>query len=301
MIKIDFRNEKNQITRSVNMPESWDEMSAAQVRIIFEKYEDLAGGKITRRQFEILAVYTLVGITRGPSALAARNAAIIENVTGLIKYVNFLFIDANPEIPVPQLSFKSIQNPLPSITVKGRKLYGPATLCQDLTFGEFRNAAMALNGFFNTEDIVSLDECIANLYRPRAAKANKAGRRVKPVKIETFEDDVAAVSTIKPWQKNLVMLWFASCINYLQSGTISLGGEEVDLKMLFSDSDEPGTQPATWNDLLLQVSREGTIGNIEAVDEAPLMMILLHMWSNYKENKRNERIIKKVKKTKRVP
>ena len=292
MIKVDFRD-GDKLIRSVNMPENWDEMTADQVRYVFEVYERLVSGELTKVQFEVRVVYKLLGILRGPSRKAAYDRDIINNVNALRQCLSFLY--NNPEEDIPQLSFRSIQNPLPSIIAGKRRLCGPATLCQDLTFGEFRNASMCLNQFFQTEDTSSLDECIAHLYRPRCSKSNKAGRKVRPVQVDTFEAEIKAISEIPAWQKNLVMLWFASCINYLQTGTISIGGEEIDLQKLFQEGDESSVHPATWNDLLIQIAKEGTIGNTEAVDDAPLMIIILHMWSNYKENKRNERNIRKAK------
>lgn len=295
MIKAELRD-GDKTVRTLTLPESWDEMTATQVRYVFEQYEKAVGGSISQRQFEILIVYNLVGLKRGPSFRAARNRDIVYNVNALCEYVKFIYLEGTGKESIPQLSFRSIQNPLPRVTVRHQILEGPAALCQDLTFGEFRNAAMALNQFFKTEDPAALHECIAHLYRPRAASPNKAGRMVKPVQATTIEKDIRTVAGMKSWQKNLIMLWFASCINYLQTGNITLGGEDIDLKKLFSDSDDPGAQPATWNDLLIQIAREGAIGNTDAVDEAPLMVILLHMWSNYKENKRNERNLKKAKK-----
>lgn len=294
MIKVDFKD-GDKLVRSVNIPGDWDEMTADQVRFVFQEYEKLITGELTRRQFEVLVVYKFLGITRGPSRKAAFDRDIINNVSALCQCLTYLYINQDDEIP--QLSFRSIQNPLRSVMAGKRALCGPATLCQDLTFGEFRNASMCLNQYFKTEDPTSLDECIAHLYRPRCSKANKAGRKVRPARVDTFEGDIRAVSQMPAWQKNLIMLWFASCINYLQTGTLSIGGEDVELRKLFQESEEPTVHTATWNDLLIQIAKEGSIGNTDAVDDAPLMVILLHMWSNYKENKRNEHNLKKAQKS----
>lgn len=297
MIRIDLTpTAGGPAVKTLKMPESWDEMSASQVQYIFQQYERLAKGELTRRQFEVLAVYRLIGLQRGPSRSAAVSSSIVENISKLCELISYIYYSTPEDGTVPQLSFRSIQNPLQSVKCGGRSLCGPSTLGQDLTFGEFRSAAMALNTFFETEDPAALDECIAHLYRPRSMNPNKAGRKVRPVRVDTFEDDVKVVSAMLPWQKNLIMLWFASCINFLQTEKLTLGGEVVDLGLLFSGGEESDGQKTTWNDLLLQIAREGTIGNMDAVDEAPLMTIILHMWSNYKENQRNERNIKKAKK-----
>ena len=155
---------------------------------------------------------------------------------------------------------------------------------------------MALNAFFRTEDIASLDECIACLYRPRSARPNRAGRRVKPILPESFPGEISKVATLPSWQKNLIMLWFSACIGFLQSGTLVLGGEEVDMRQLFAGDGDAGGPPATWNDLLVQIAKDGAMGDMDAVDDAPLMTVILHMWTNYKESKRHERAVRKAKK-----
>lgn len=274
---------------NIMLPSCWDEMTADQVRFVFREYDKVVSGKLSPLQLEVLLVFRLLGLRR-ISTKSAFNEAVTSNIAQICKTIDYIFLSSENGA-LPQLSFCSVQNPLPAVRTKARVLTGPATLCQDLTFGEYRQASVALNAFFQSSDIRDLDECIAHLYRPQSAVANKAGRKVRPVLPETFESEVKAVSGIPGWQKNIIMMWFASCINYLQTGTLTLGGEEVDMSRLFSSSDGSG-QPSTWNDLLIQLAREGTIGNIEAVDEAPLMVVLLHMWSNYKENKRHEKAAK---------
>lgn len=300
MIKINF-TDGDQHNVSADFPEGWDEMTTTQVQYVFRQYERLASGAISLRRMQVLVVLNILGI-RKISPGTARHQAVTENITRLCELTAFLFAKENGRAPdIPALSFQSVQNPLPSIIVGKRHLTGPGTLCQDLTFGEFRNAAMALNVFFKTEDPEALDECVAHLYRPRSIRANKAGRFVRPVRAESFGAEVEAMKAVPSWKKNIVMLWFASCIHYLQNETITLNGEEVHLRLLFADNTDSGGLQATWNDLLVQIAREGTVGTMDAVDEAPLMMVIAHMWSNYKENKRNEKNLKKAQKAQRLP
>lgn len=297
MTKFEFTDQGGKHRFTVQIPAEWEEMTAAQVQYIFRLYESLANGKLTPLQLQIRALYFFLGINGGPSASASRKPVIVRNVAQMVKYLDFIFIYPDTEAGIPQLSFGSVQNPLPTVRAKARTLAGPAALCQDLTFGEFRNAAMSLNAFFRTEEPESLDECIACLYRPRAARPNRAGRRVKPILPESFPEEVRDVAGIPSWQKNLIMMWFSACIGYLQSGTLTLGGEDVDMKLMFAGDGDAGGPPATWNDLLVQIAKDGALGDMEAVDDAPLMTVILHMWTNYKESKRHERAVRKAKKS----
>lgn len=287
MTQIEFFD-KEQRKFNITIPSEWDEMTASQVQFVFKNYERCLSGDLSPLQLKILVLYNMLGLKR-PSRKTAYDEAIVQNVARICEHLDFIFVQGD-ERTIPQLSFCSIQNPLPTVRTKARVLTGPAALCQDLTFGEFRNAALALNSFFRSEDITNLDECVAHLYRPRSRKANKAGRFVKHMEIATFPDEIKEAGALPMWQKNLVMMWFAACINYLQSGKIQLGGDTVEMDKLFSEGDDGVT--STWNDLLIQLAKEGTIGNVDAVDEAPLMVVILHMWSNYKENKRYENAVK---------
>ena len=97
---------------------------------------------------------------------------------------------------------------------------------------------------------------------------------------------------LKGWQKNLVMMWCAASLKYLQSGVLEINGEEVDLSKLFAGDEKSSGISFGWNDLLVEVAKENTLGNIDRVDEEPLFSVLSIMWHNYKERKRNEQIIK---------
>ena len=101
------------------------------------------------------------------------------------------------------------------------------------------------------------------------------------------------VARIEPWQKNLILLWFASCLKFLQTQDIVINGETVELGRLFAgDGDKKGGYGFGWNDLAVQIAKDQTIGNIERVDEEPLFSILGIMWHNFKEQKRYEAISK---------
>ncbi|MBQ9309887.1 MAG: hypothetical protein IJ222_03385 [Bacteroidales bacterium] len=281
MITLEFGARKR-----VDVPGSWDECSPAQVQSLFRIYDGYAAGRIDELQFRMLALYLFLGI-RKPTRRAMGDDAISENLAMLLPLTDFV-LDAEGRI-----KYDSVRNPLQAFSIRGVHFVGPSDLCLDLTFGEFRNAALSLNAFFKGGAVSDLDECITHLYRPVAPRANKAGRKVWPADGETFGKEAALITRLEPWKKNLIMMWFSSCINYIQTGTLHLGGEDVDLALLFSGSGASKGPAATWNDLLIQFAKEGAIGTVDAVEETPLPTILLYMWTNYKENKRYESSVKK--------
>jgi len=262
--------------RVSEIPSSWDEMSPAQIRYAFRTYDRCT----SLLEFNIRMLYRFLGLRpRRPKGNAAENVYLLcEQCLG------FLFKEDEGTV---RLAMDSLANPMPRIGLR----YGPKEALQDLTFGEFRAAAMAVQTFGRSNDPADLDECIGILYRRRCRTRNRAGRRAAPMAGRTFERDLRAAARISPWKKNLVLSWYCRNLQFLHTAHLVLNGEEVDLSLLFLSDGAKG--PAvTWNDLLIQLAKDQTIGNIDRVDEEPLYSVLQIMWSNYKEAKRYEKIAK---------
>lgn len=282
-----------------SIPSSWDELTSKQVCHIIQLYDKCQRLGWSLLDFNVRVLYYLMGMKYDwrsvrweklatEEAIAQRNS----NIYSLCEnYLGWLFEEREDNRVM--LAYSSIVNALPSIKpgLFRRRLYGPADALQDLSFGEFRHAATALNTFFKTQNPNDIDECIAHLYRVRTKKPNRVGRFVEDVTNVNIEACCRRVARLKSWQKTLIMLWFASCIHFLQTGTIQLDGEDVELSRLFSGGGgSRGELSSNWQDLAIEIAREGSIGNIERVNEEPLYSIISIMWHNYKENKRNEKI-----------
>ena len=278
----------------VQVPGSWSEMTPKQVRGVFRIFEwCLKHGK-SPLEFNVRVLWMLLGVRRTVKGWFAdifaghRPTLRDENVYLMCeRFLGFLFSEESAA-----LTFDSVANPMPVVRSGLVWLHGPGELLQDLTFGEFRHASAAINGFFRSHEPEDLDECIAFLYRRRCRKANRAGRMVPDVDQRNARGHIHRASRLKGWQKNLVMMWFAACLKYLQSGVLEINGEEVDLSKLFARDEKSSGISFGWNDLLVEVAKENTLGNIDRVDEEPLFSVLSIMWHNYKERKRNEQIIK---------
>lgn len=277
----------------VQVPGSWREMTPEQVRGVFRIFERCLRRGESPLDFNVRVLWMLLGVRRTVKGWFAdifngSSSVRDENVYRMCEtFLGFLFSEESAA-----LTFDSVANPMPVVRSGLVRLYGPGELLQDLTFGEFRHASAAINRFFRSHDPEDLDECIAFLYRRRCRKANRAGRMVPDVDQRNARGHIHRASRLKGWQKNLVMMWFAACLKYLQSGVLEINGEEVDLSKLFAGDEKSSGISFGWNDLLVEVAKENTLGNIDRVDEEPLFSVLSIMWHNYKERKRNEQIIK---------
>lgn len=277
----------------VQVPGSWREMTPEQVRGVFRIFERCLRRGESPLDFNVRVLWMLLGVRRTVKGwftdiFNGSSSVRDENVYRMCEtFLGFLFSEESAA-----LTFDSVANPMPVVRSGLVRLYGPGELLQDLTFGEFRHASAAINRFFRSREPEDLDECIAFLYRRRCRKANRAGRMVPDVDQRNARGHIHRASRLKGWQKNLVMMWFAACLKYLQSGVLEINGEEVDLSKLFAGDEKSSGISFGWNDLLVEVAKENTLGNIDKVDEEPLFSVLSIMWHNYKERKRNEQIIK---------
>lgn len=266
--------------KKVSIPSSWDEMTPAQVQGVFRIHEEAIRKRWTVMERNIRILLFLLGIRPG-WRLVRYASEMAENVTMLVEHcLGFIGDEA--------LTFDGLANPLP----RAGRLHGPGPLLQDITFGEFRAASRAQQAFLKDHRSEDLDEMVAILYRSRYREENRAGRRAGPLYGASFRRDRRRARRLASWKKRLILLWFCSCVHYLQTGRVELNGEDVDLSLLFQ-CDGPVRGPsATWNDLLFQIAREQTLGNIDRVEEEPLFSVLAIMWSNYKEAKRYEETAK---------
>lgn len=264
--------------KKVTLPSSWAEMTPAQVQMVFRVYDMAIRKRWSVMERNVRILYKLLGIRPGwrrPTTRMAENVAMLcERCLGFIGEEG--------------LTFDGLANPLP----RSGRLYGPGELLQDLTFGEFRAATRAQQDFLKHGQPEDLDELVAVLYRSRWPKENRAGRHAGPLSGRAFRKDLRRAHRMPDWQKRMVLLWFCSCIQYLQTGHLVLNGEDVDLSVLYQDPGAAKSPSATWNDLLYLIAKEQTFGNIDRVEEEPLFSVLALMWSNYKEAKRYEETTK---------
>ncbi len=288
--------------QTFSIPTAWDEMSPEEVQYAFRKHEECIRKGRSPLAFNVAVLCHLLKIrpTRRGCTLARLSPEVSlqmgENVGKICEKCLGFLLEEDEVTHQCRLSFDSVSNPMPSVRVGIRKLYGPADLLQDLTFGEFRHASIAMQTFFHTGKADDLNECVAFLYRPRSRKANRAGRKVEDATAANLQEMKRHVARLNSWQKNLILLWFAACLKYLQTGAVVIDGERIELGRLFAgDSEGEGSGSGYsfgWNDLAVQIAKDQTVGNMARVDDEPLFVILGIMWHNFKEQKRYEEIQK---------
>lgn len=272
------------------IPSSWSELSPADLRFVVRTHYESTSQQRSPLDFNVRVLYHFLKLSRTsrsirwerlyPELAEERNV----NVYNLCdKCLAWMFAGDKAS-----LSYDSITSPLPKVRVGlFTTLVGPGDLCLDLTFGEYRAASNALHIFLSSGDDDDLNNLLLCLFRRPSRSVNLAGRKVRPLDATIGVRERRAVAKMKPWQKQLALLFFSACVNYLQSSVIIVDGEEVDMNLLYEGTGESKT-PYGLNDVLSQLAKEGSMGTMDNVDAQPLPSVLREMWHNWKENKRYE-------------
>lgn len=128
------------------------------------------------------------------------------------------------------------------------KLYGPAHLLSDITFGEFRSALEELEEYFasqselnsDSESQHALNRFIACLYRPNRKNYKKLkssesfdGSLREPFNRNLIEKNAHLAKRIPHEVKVIIMMWFTYCVRYIQSEELVVSGRTISLKSLF--------------------------------------------------------------------
>jgi len=289
----------------LELPSSWDETSIEQACEIFKlSYMHLAGF-IDRNEYLTRSLFYLTGMKRNHRIKAWESMApeeIVLEKNAKIYQMGEDLCTWSLNDKGTQINYETVRNNLPVISVGRKKLYGPADLITDLTFGEFRAAVDEMATHFRLasdidtikESDEALNRFIACLYRP----AKKTRSKELPKTRQTFNRSTINTSYTAPipiWQKTMILLWFSYCIKFLKSEDLLIENRIVNLSVLFPEdeyqevSSEPSASGAGWSSLLFSLAEKGVFGNIENVDKQGIFDILLYLYDNHLKQQKLKR------------
>lgn len=281
----------------ITIPASYDEMTGAHVAYIMQCLAEHRAGKMPIEQFRVKVLYKLCGIRRTVwdairTALhpetAAERARRIEQTVLLCDQLLGGILEKTTD--GYRIKFDTVRNFLPTIRVGWRRLQGPAEALLDISFAEFRGAVDEMELHLQTNDERHLDRMLACLYRP-TGPLQHSGRRVAPYSPDTLDRYAAICHRLRPWQKQLVLLWFSACVKYMQTGMFLLGSQKVCFAELFK-SDPAANSKSTlgWITVLYDLAEKRIFGSIEETDQQSMIEVLTLLY-HYK--RRNDAAIRK--------
>lgn len=160
-------------------------------------------------------------------------------------------------------------------------LRGPISHGADLTFGEFRHAAAAVNKYNAGHDPIDLQALCAILYRP---STNKKGCIMRePFREQYMSRYMRLVSGMPGWMQWGIYAWFAYFCQYLFTGTFIIDGLELCFASVFdrhrkSPDAQPGIiQNLGINSVLYSVAESGVFGNVDATDDTLLLRVMMKL------------------------
>lgn len=191
------------------------------------------------------------------------------------------------------LTYDSTINLMP----QWRYLRGPMSHGGDMTFGEFRHAAAAINKYNTEHDILDLHALCAILYRPYTKKKGV-------IKREIFRDQninryIGLVQKMPEYLMWGIYAWFAYFCEYLFTGSFIIDGLEVSFSSLFSRTKEDGNDTSVnkqnlgMNSILYSVAECGVFGNTRATDDTLLLRVMMKLLD---DKQRADELMKNFKK-----
>ena len=179
-----------------------------------------------------------------------------------------------------ELIFSSTKNLLP----EWKQYKGPLSHGSDLTFGEFRNAVMMMNGYNDTQDPSLLQALCGILYRCPGGKIGKSDfdgkyrEEFKQERINFYSNRIRMMPKQVQWG---VYAWFAFFCHYLLTGTFIIDGIEISFESIFTketqDVNTPKEQSLGMNGILFSVAESGIFGNIEKADDTLLLRVMMKL------------------------
>ena len=172
------------------------------------------------------------------------------------------------------------------------ELIGPKSHAEDLTFGEFQCAVAAMNRYNESQDDNDLKALTAVLYRPKG----KDGKRV-PFHVEEMGILMDKADGV-PWHLRFgIYAWFSYLCYYIRTGWFDIKGSSVCFAPLFRQAEENDERPEEVNELglngiLLSVAQSGVFGDVDKVNQTPVLKVFMKLLSDYHEAERIKRMSK---------
>jgi len=275
----------------INFPEKVDELSPEQAVFFMNQVMLYQAGTIDLSEFKIRIVYHLLGMKQSwkyAAMLPEQKEQVWTNIYRLSEVIDSFFIPGKDSKgnDTKVIDWNTTKNLLPVIG----KFYGPADALLNLTFYEYKEAHSCYMQYYETKDENFLNELIAILYRQKKRflfilkylpKYDGDIRRKFSPKTnpEYLAKRTAEITKISPAEKQIVVLYFGNCLNFISTGKINIDGKEIDLSILFKKGSEEGSKSDIgMAGLLFTLAESKVFGNIDETADVNLYTVLARLY-----------------------
>lgn len=186
-----------------------------------------------------------------------------------------------------------LNNPIPFFRANFRQFYGPKNEFDDVTFGEYVDALESFIDFNQTGEFKYLYRLAAILYR----KKNLFRRKKHTYRSSNLENRAKLFRHQPVGIIYGIYLYFASFQKWLTTARIYVGGNEIDLSILFtapeeSESNESKIPGLGMKSILFALAESNVFGDFEKTQQASLWNVLSRMYDTAKRNADQEAALK---------
>lgn len=273
------------------------ELNTKQYLKLCHDFLDLHHGRINEDDFMVALIYNVLEMKPQKSRRAnedERSRMVIALEQLATTLFSFWHIPEGSDIA--EIDWFFTDQKLPVIEFNGRYLYGPASMLEDLTYGEYEKAHTYFSVYLRTQDEAVLDKLIAVLYRPLASDRQLLKfRKKKQERVGLQDYDLVAaekwVSYLPPYIKYAVFIWWNNMEQFIQIAEIQTDAGPVNLSALFKKSEEEKTSVENNTGIrgvLYQLAESAVFGDmkqVEAVNFWDVMLRLYQLKMNHAEDR----------------
>jgi hypothetical protein len=264
------------------IPEHLGECSASQYidmcNLVFRQITN----QITFDELKVHGIYYLMNMKHSKKVNEETELIKYSNISALADLVESFFEDGEENQKIIKQYY--INNPIYKITGAVKNYYGPTDEFNNVKFGEYVDALSHFADFHATRETRYLFSLLATFYREKKILSSNVEDFTKDIRIKYNPERVDELAKAFEIQNIGVIygfyLLFASFQKYLTTAKIYIEGKEIDLAILFDESNfvESEVPGIGMKSTMYTIAESGIFGNLKEVREAPLWEILVRLY-----------------------
>lgn len=239
---------------------------------------------------KVQAVYKLLNLKASKTNALSFDPSEEEKLSNIALLADLIdtFFDYNEQNQMV-IKLNYTHNPIPKFAPVLTTFVGPSDSFMNVKWGEYSDALRAFYQFHATGDIEQLYLIAAILYRPQVAETKLNNNDNREVYLSSeVEPRIAEFKKSMPFGFIYgVFLYFASFKQFISTATIPWGGKQVDLSIVFaeSESDQVETVPGLGLDsLTFTIAESRVFGDYSKTRLTPMWEILIRMYDLRKKD-----------------
>lgn len=254
----------------IEFPSNWEEMTEKQFLKVMELVVLFENGEIDYNDFKLQSCMILIGIVKTDAPRSKADQEEIEcNLAILAELLDFMIVlEENKKKQLEaKLKFDCLKQFVPEIN----GFVGPDAGLSNLSWVQLTYTSAHYKMYIQTKNIEHLDKLVAGLYLPKDSN----------FEVENIDARIKDLSEIPFHHKYYVFLFFRNSLMYMQSTSVNMNGEMVDLSILFKDDKKKSKADGLGLvGLQMGVAEAGVFGDMEKVGGQNIYDVYAYLYKN---------------------